>query len=247
LIDESNEDVWAKFITAKAQSALNKYGVTAKQGEEAAISKLRPQLISLLAFEGKDKNIINLAKEESAQYIKDSATVDPYTAGTYLEIAAFYGDEKQLTHFIKAFETTQDPQARTNLLMALSYFGNKHLQLKIFDYMMTDKITASDMRYIMVGQAYKKARKARFQSWIFINYEALSKKLPPFTLPQLPFYTGAGCDAKDLQATQKFFNAKLETTPAFGRTLSKIAESVNDCIRLKAREVESVNQYLKQF
>lgn len=89
-IDESNEDVWAKFITAKAQSALNKYGVTAKQGEEAAISKLRPQLISLLAF---------------------------------------YGDEKQLTHFTQAFETTPDPQARTNLLMALSYFGNKHLQL----------------------------------------------------------------------------------------------------------------------
>jgi len=246
-IDDSNEDIWAKFITKKAQNALNKYGVTAKKGEEAAISKLRPQLISLLAFEGKNKNIINLAKEESAKYIKDSTKVDPYTAGTYLEIAAFYGDEKQLTNFTKAFETTQDPQARTNLLMALSYFGNKHLQLKTLDYMMTDKITASDMRYIMSGHTYKKARKARFQNWVYTNYDALSQKLPPFSLPHLPSYTGAGCDAKDLKDTQNFFTPKLEATPAFGRTLSKIEESVNDCIRLKNREIASVNQYLKQL
>ena len=131
--------------------------------------------------------------------------------------------------------------------MALSYFGNKHLQLKVLDYMMTDKITASDMRYIMSGHTYKKARKARFQNWVYTNYDALSKKLPPFSLPHLPSYTGAGCDAKDLKATQAFFTPKLEATPAFGRTLSKVEESVNDCIRLKNREIASVNQYLKQL
>ncbi len=246
-IDESNETQWAKFIVAKAQTAIDKYGLVANKGEDPAISKLRPQLIKLLAFEGKNQEIIKQSQQQTKIYLANSHQVDPYLASTYLKVAAYYGDKKQLQELKSAFETTLDPQARTNLLMALSYFNDKTLQLDTLAYMLTDKITASDMRYIMSGHTFKHARKSRFQNWVYQNYPALSKKLPPFALPHLPSYTGAGCNLNDLTQTKSFFTKQLEQTPAFGRTLNKLEESVNDCIRLKQREFASVNNYLNQL
>jgi alanyl aminopeptidase len=99
-IDESNEDGWARFMTSKARSAIDKYGVTAKEGESVAVSKLRPDLISLLAFEGKDKMVIAEAKKASVDYLNGNKTFDAYLIGTQLKIAVFYGDNQLIQQFI---------------------------------------------------------------------------------------------------------------------------------------------------
>ena len=38
---------------------------------------------------------------------------------------------------------------------------------------------------------------------------------------------------------------KIEETPGYARTLSKLEESTHDCIALKERELASVNDFLK--
>ncbi|MDP5213333.1 M1 family metallopeptidase [Pseudoalteromonas tunicata] len=244
-IDESNEALWQKYISAKAQSAITKYGLVAVKNEDPSISKLRPQLVSLLAFEAKDPAIIATAKQQAQRYLADSTQVDPYLAGTYLKIAAFNGDAALLKAYQTAFETTQDPEKRTNLLVNLSYFKSAALQTEALNYTLGDKVTASDMRYVMGGNLYKKERKALFQQWVMDNYALVSKKLPPFVLPSLPNYLGGGCSQADLDKTTAFFAPKVEEVAGFSRSLSKLNESVTDCINLRTREVASVNSYLK--
>lgn len=63
-------------------------------------------------------------------------------------------------------------------------------------------------------------------------------------MPNLPYFTTASCDAESLATTQTFFDAKLDDVPGYARTLSKLAESTNDCIALKNRELKSVNSFL---
>ena len=61
----------------------------------------------------------------------------------------------------------------------------------------------------------------------------------------LPYFTTANCDANSFATTQSFFNTKLAEIPGYARILSKLEESTNDCIALKNRELESVNNFLK--
>jgi alanyl aminopeptidase len=246
-IDDSNQEQWAKFIAKRANSAIKKYGVEAKPAENAAISKLRPTLINLLAFEAKDKAIIATATKEAKSYIAGNNNVDPYLIGNYLTIAVYYGDAKLLAQVKAEFETTKDPQKRTRLMSALGYAPTDKLQTEVLAYTLTDKINAPDLRYVLSGQTYTDERAQRFRDWVYVNYEQIKEKLPPFAVASIPYYTGGGCDISALETTEQFFKPKLEQTPEYARTLAKLDESVRNCVSLKKREQASVEDYLNLY
>lgn len=245
-IDQSNEAQWANFISTKARKALDKYGSTAKEGENIAVSQLRPSLISILAFEGKDKRVIEEAKNASLLYLEGKAEVDAYTIGSQLQIAVYYGDQALIETFKDVFETTKNPQKRTKIMYALGYVADPKQQVAMLDYSLTEKLNSPDLKYIMSGQSYTEARKALFREWLYKNYPEVKAKLPPFSVAKLPNYTGSGCDLASLETTNKFFEPKLESSPEFKRTLAKLNEQVGNCIKLKNREQASVDQYLQK-
>ena len=222
------------------------YGLTAKTGEDAAVSQLRAQVIARLGFDGQDQKVIDTAKAQAALYLNNPENVDPYLASTYLNLAAYHGDAKLLKKYKQTFKTTKDPQVRTKMLAAMGYFGKPELQKAVLEYSLTDNVTASDMRTLLGGLGYGKEREALFIEWIYNNYDAITKNLPPFFVPNLPFFTTASCDAKSLEKTKTFFNDKITEVPGYARSLSKLEESINDCIALKNRELNSVNSFLKR-
>ncbi|BAJ02104.1 M1 family metallopeptidase [Shewanella violacea] len=246
-IDASNEAQWAKFISAKARVAIDKYGLVAAPGESIEISKLRPSLIAILAFEGKDKAVISEAKSASLAYLAGDKSIDAYLIGTQLKIAVYFGDNSLIQKLKKEFEVTKNPQKRTNLMYALGYAADPKQQKAMLDYSLTDKLNSPDLKYIMSGQTYTHARKSIFRDWVYSNYEAVKAKLPPFAVAMLPNYTGTGCDLKALDRTNIFFESKLESSPEFTRTLAKLNEKVNICVKLKTREQASVNTYLQKL
>ncbi|PMG27581.1 aminopeptidase [Shewanella sp. 10N.286.52.C2] len=246
-IDDTNQELWAKFIASRAQSAIEKYGVTAKVDEKSSISKLRPTLINLLAFEAKDKATIATAKKQADLYLNGNNDVDQYLIGTYLNIAVYFGDSKVLAKVKAEFEVTKDPQKRTRLMYALGYAPTEKLQNSVLAYSLTDKVNAPDLRYIFAGQAYTDERKQRFRDWIYANFSAIKAKLPPFAVAMIPSFTGSGCDLAALDTTNTFFKPKVAQTPEFGRTLAKLDESVKNCVSLKQRELASVEKYLNQL
>ena len=243
--DDSNKDLWPEFIRGAVTPAAKKYGLEAKAGEDGAVAQLRAAVVSLLGFDGEDQNVIKKAKEQTQAYLNDPQKVDPYLAGTYLTLAAFHGDKALLDQFMTTFKTTKDPQVRTNMLAAMGFFGKPELQKAVLAYSLTDEVTASDMRTILSGQSYTDERQALFIDWVYSNYDKVTASLPPFFIPNLPYFTTASCNAESLAKTKTFFNEKVADVAGYARTLSKLEESTNDCIALKTRELESVNSFLK--
>ena len=243
--DESNEALWPEFIRSAVMPAAKKYSLEAQAGEDGAVSQLRAGVVSLLGFDGEDQRVISKAKEQTQVYLNDPQKVDPYLAATYLKLAAYNGDKALLDQFMATFKTTKDPQVRTNMLAAMGFMGKAQLQKQVLAYTLTDEVTASDMRTILAGQSYSEPRQALFIEWIYNNYDKVTQSLPPFFVPNLPYFTTARCDEQSLATTQAFFKDKIEETPGYARTLSKLEESTHDCIALKERELASVNDFLK--
>ncbi len=246
-ITPEHRPLWEKFILAKVSDAITRFGMTPKADEDPEISRLRPRLLSLLAIDGKDQTVIKTALAGAESYLKDISSVNPYLVNTYLNIAALNAEPALIEKMKQVFETTKDPEQRTTLLSALSLVGDLKQHRAMFDYFMSDKLTPSDMRYVLGGMMYQDDRKAQMRDLMFSNFAKISEKVPPFVAPQLPMYMGTGCNLDELAQTQNFFKDKIEAQPAYERALSKVSESVTDCISLRTREQASVINYLKSL
>ncbi len=246
-IDSHNSEQWQKFIVHSATPAANRFGLTPKKDEAAHVTSLRPQLLSLLAKEGKDADLINTAQKNAKQYLKSPESVEPSLAEVYLRIAAHYGNQQFLEETRKTLSNTSDPQRRTKLLNTLGSFDEAKVQQAAMDLILDENITASDVRYLLVLNAQGKSRRQRLQQWVFNNYDALRAKVPPFVVPSVPLYLGGACDTAQLTQLQEFFGKESNRSDGLDRSVAKVTEQINDCINLRQREQKSVDSYLKSL
>ncbi len=246
-VNATNEAAWGRYVQKQSQAALQRFGVVSQANDPVGVDGIRRNLLNLLAFEIKDAKQIADSKKMAAEFLQDASKADPRLIDSHMAIAAFYGDEALFKQMKSVFESTKTPQVRTTLLGALSYFGDAALQHAVLDYLLTDAITASDMRYAFYGHMFKDERYARMRAWVYKNYDALIKKTPPFVVPSVPTFVGSGCDMSVYSEAEKFFADKIQANPGYVRTLAKLKESVSSCAALRERESAGVNQYLQQF
>ncbi|WP_440056626.1 M1 family metallopeptidase (plasmid) [Pseudoalteromonas sp. T1lg65] len=244
--DDSNKALWKKLFTTYVEPAYKQYGLTAKAGEPAAISELRTTLLWVLAIETDNAEIIKHASEQAKIYLKEPSKVDPFLASMFVSIAAYYGDADLLAKYQSTFEATKNPAQRTALLSAMGLFGGD-LQKQVADYLLSDKITASDTRYIVGGFGQDEERRALFRKWLLENMDAVLTKLPPFLQPMLPGLYFTQCEKAELNTMKSIFAEKAKEVDGMSVTIDKVEESVTTCLNLKNRELASVNEFLKQL
>ncbi len=246
-IRQQNQKQWQNFIIKTVTPAADRFGLTPKQNEAAHVTSLRPDILNLLGKDGQDKAIIKTALAQTEVYFKTPEKVPASLVEAYLSIAAHYGDEDLLNQVKTALSKSSDPQRKTKLLNTLGRFGQASVQRKAMDIILDDSITASDVRYLLSLNGVGHKRRSELQKWILSNYEALSEKAPPFIVPSIPLFLSSACEKEQLAALNSFFSKSGNKVEGTERSLAKVSESVNDCISLRQRELNSVNNYLMTF
>jgi len=246
-VSESNETAWRRFIHAQMRAPLQRFGLVSQPNDPVGVDGVRRNLLTAMAFEINDAAVIAQSKIIAQQFLVDASKVDSRLIDSHLAIAAFYGDDALFNAMRTVFESTKTPQVRSSLLTAFSMFGDAGLQQKALDYLLSDAVTASDMRYVFYGHMFKAVRFARMRAWVYQHYDALIKKMPPFVVPSLPGFVASECESPIYNEAEKFFSDKLPAVPGYARTLAKAKEAVTQCSTLRARETDSVNTYLRQF
>lgn len=246
-IDSSNEVAWAKYTQQLSKNAFNRYGLSSKPDDAVGVDRLRNSLLELMALEAKDAVVIDECRKQTELYLVDDSKVDSTLADSYLGIAAYFGDKVLYDKMLKVFESTNNPQVRSSLLVALNSFNDADLQRSALDYLLTDKITASDLRYIFYYHMSREDRAGRMHAWLFQHFAEVVKKTPPFAVPAIPEFMVSTCSVDSLNTAEKFIEPHLKETPDYARTLTKLSESVHKCVSLRDRESASFNHYLQGF
>ncbi len=247
LVSPSISADWSRFVAASAQPALKRYGLRSRKDDAAGMNGLRSTLIRLAGLDGRDQEVIAQCLRQARRFLEDPDRADNGLIDAQLAVAAFHGDQALYDQMVTVFESTTRPAVRSSVLQALAMFGDAKLQGAALDYLLTDRITASDVRYVLQGQLYTETRAARTRAWIYRNYDELLKKLPPFMVPIMPQVLGGGCDKGVLDAAYDYFLPRLEDTPAYSRALEKTAAAVRQCADLRARESQALARYLKEL
>ena len=245
-IDEKLESTFAAYVRQVLSPALARFGLEQQDGEDAAISLLRPQLLYWLGRHGQDPAVIAQATELAHAHMADPTAIDPSLAEIVLKVAAHAGDEALFDAYAHHYETAQIPIVRKHYLSAIGAFGDPSLQDKALRYAIEGPLRANEYWDIPDGGISQtpEGRKRVF-AWFSDNYQYLVEHMPPPWLSYLPYFADS-CEPHNFSAAETFFADPAHQVDGTLSTLRKVEESVMDCAGLQGREWASVTAYLQR-
>ena len=236
----TNRPMFAAYLRRTLGPALDRIGMTPKEGESQNITSLRPQLLSLLGVYGQDPRVLQYAREALPKYLADPSAVHPTLAGLVLAANARTGDEKLFDEYRRRFETASLPAERARYLGALGSFTDPALKMKARAYSLTAAVRPTEMFALFGGGETPEEREEGFE-WILAHYDEIMKKLPPAYASGMTAIAG-GCEPARVARAREFF--KQRNIPGIERRLAQVEEQVNECAALRQREMAAVSGFL---
>ena len=218
--------------------------MTAKTGEDEALSIVRPRLINWLGDEGRDPAIRSFAAEKARSYLNDPATLDPVLVPPVLELAAQDGDRALFDAYRTHVETATAPNTRTQFLYALGAFRNQELRRAALDYVLSGPIRPHEIFTATRALGEDETSREEAYRWMTQNYDAITGRLPQEFAAFMPFYA-AGCSEERLKQARAFFADPKHQAPGQELQLAEVADQVEDCVGLREREGDAMVSYLE--
>ena len=236
-----NRPRFAAWLRRVLGPALTRIGLTPKPDEPQTVTILRPSLIAMLAEYGGDETVWHFVRGQLAQYLSDPGAVHPSLANRIVSLGAVNGDEKLWEEYRKRYENAKSPAERSRFLSGLREFSSPELRRKTREYALSDAVRPTDMFTLVADTDTEEDRDGLYE-WVTANYDVIARRFPPSFTSALTFVAG-GCEPARVARAREFFaSRKAEGTE---RQLARVAEQVEECAALRAREMAAVTRYLE--
>jgi alanyl aminopeptidase len=241
------KSVFATYVNHLLMPSLERLGIEAKEGENEEEALLRPSIIGWLADEGENEEVRSYLKTQAKKYLEDPSSIDPSLAGVSIYNYAKDGDGTLFEEFKSRFENAKIPAVRSRFLWALGQFRDSALIDQALDYTLKGQLYPQEIFSIPFGISGISEKHDHFVfDWFIDNYDVLLSKIPKAYASRMVFIAG-GCSKEKLKIAREFFTDEARLAEGTHEQLARVAAQVNDCVNLRAREGESVAEYLRNF
>ncbi len=237
-LDESTQAGYAAYIRSAFGPALDRVGLTPREGEPASVTSLRPSLLVALGDQGEDERVRRFATEGARSLLRGEATVPPSLMGTVLRLHALDGDAALFAEYKKRFETAKTPAERGRYLVGSGGFRDPAVRAQVLAWALT--LRPNEMAALTF--AFRGSRSGRDQVFEFVraNFAAILEKAPPLFHASIA-NVAAGCERDRVEQARRLF-ADVEGA---GQELAKVSEQVEECVALRSRESAAIGAYLR--
>ena len=239
---EERDAEFAPFVRRTLAPTLAELGMSRRPGEPLGVTMLRPDLLEALGDAGRDDTVLDEMERLARAYLADPASVDPELAGTAVKLSAIRGDPALFDLYRSRFESSKVPAERARLLRALAAFRDPALIDRTLDYAMTGPLRPQEIMSIPRALGENPAARAKTYAWMTQHYDQIAAKIPPDRMVFMPYFAD-GCSEERWKSAQTFFAEPSHAPQGTATELAKVGESVGDCVRLAAREGDSVRSY----
>jgi hypothetical protein len=130
------------------------------------------------------------------------------------------------------------------VVSALGYFRDPQLVDAALAYALSDSLRLQEMFDVPRGVASWVGTEDRPYRFMEENFEAIKARVPEAVLSFMPQFA-SGCSEARLEKARVFFAQPAHQAPGTEAQLTKVAEAVQDCVRLRAREGAAVDRSLR--
>ena len=244
--DELKSD-FAVYVNHLLMPSLVRLGMEAQDGEKEEVSLLRPRLIAWLADEGENEEVRGYLKTLAKKYLEDASSIDPSLISVSLNNYATEGDSILFEDFKSRFLAAKVPAVRSRFLEALGLFRDSALINQALDYTLNGQLYPQEIFTIPTYVSSQSEYLDQFVfEWFLENYDVVVSKIPEALAYDMVSFAG-GCSEDKFKMGKEFFTDEERIVEGTHQQLARVEAQVNDCVNLRAREGESVAEYLKKF
>lgn len=245
-VTEDLTEEFSGYLKRTLSPAIERFGLDAKPTEDEAVAGFRPRLLYWLGVIAEEQQVVSWASKTVARYAEDPSSVDPSLAEVAVLIKAKHGDEVLFDQFVAAFETTDNPTARSIYLNALGGFEAPAIRTKALAYALAGPLRSNEIFNIPNQLRKTETGTDLVMDWLLNNYTEVTTRMPPIWLPFMPL-VGSGCDIERVEKAKVFFAQPEIKVDGTDKQMAKVEAGVLDCAALRKREGEKVRAYLKEL
>ena len=239
------ETPFSTYVRHVLGPAAQRFGWDRKNGEEEAVSILRPTLMDWMADEGRDDAALTRAEQLAQSFRADRGSIDPSLVNVALRLSAIRGKADLYDEYQKRFEQATAPTDRDPLLDAMGSFRDPALRDRALAYSLGPTVRPHEVFQVAQAALSRLENRDAVAAWARANHKAILAKIPPVYAPFL-VYLGISCEQPKLDQTKAFYSAPENSAPGMDVELAKVMETGGDCVKLRAREGPAVAKYLTQ-
>ncbi|HEU0033437.1 MAG TPA: M1 family metallopeptidase [Kofleriaceae bacterium] len=221
-------------------------GWQAKKGEDDNTKQMRPDLLSLVAENGRDKELIKQATALAWKWLDDHKAVDPELVGLVLSIAAHDGDQKLFDRLYADAKKATDRADRGRLLRALGSFADPKLSARAMQLSLSDDFELRESMGLLQGGFAERATREAAYKFVKDNYDAIEKKLPEPFRPYMAFTFVSLCDDSRKPEIEAFFKPRIDKLDGGPRIMAQALESLSLCSAARKAQTPGVVAFLKR-
>jgi alanyl aminopeptidase len=236
---------FAAYVRRALGERARTLGMLPEPSDDSDTELLRAQVIPAVADLGRDTAFRVQAQELTRHFLTDARSVAPAAAQIAVPIAALDGDAALHDGLVAALKRAENPHQRAVVLSGLGNFRDPTLFEQSLQLYLSDTLRAGDFWSVIGHAADTQAQEVVAFDWLSRNFDALAPKLGDDAVSYLPFVGAGFCDSAGRGRVQQFFSVPAHQRPGSARTLAQTLESIDQCMRLRARATNSVGAFLR--
>ena len=241
LVGEREADAFAAFVRQTFGPRARALGSAPQRSDSDDDRLLRRALLRFTA--PYDPPLAAKARRLVRAWLRDRRAVDPGVVDTVLLVAARTGDGRLFDAMEQEALATENALDRRNLMVALMSFADPALAKRGLGLLLDPRV---DIREATTAwrTAVDLAPRRVSHEFIVAHVDALAARVDPDAPGRWPGYAARLCKEDDHRDVERFWRPRLAHYPGAARNLTAALESIDACVRLRAREQRALDRYL---
>ncbi|MDX2013759.1 MAG: M1 family metallopeptidase [Myxococcaceae bacterium] len=234
------------FVRRLFSKKLDALGWAPKPGEDEDTRLLRPALLSMLGYQGKDPKVLAAARQLAERWLTDRKAIHPDVVDVVLGLAGDSGDSALHGRLLEAAKLEKDRADRGRLLGALSESGDRAIVQTHLPLVLTDTFDTREAMRLLWGAAQDFRTRPLALDFVKTNWNAIVERLPKDGGAGLVWLAGGLCEASERDAARAFFDGRSTKYLGGPRSFALAMEGIELCIAWRARHRPSLVAFFEK-
>ncbi len=234
---------FARYVSTLLQPAMARIGTSPIPDESPSQASLRRRIIAWLADTANDEVIIAATDKLVADFLTDKIAASGLV-DVALQSVAGRGNQEFFEQMQRRLEASVTPGERRRYLNTIGAFRKAEIVRQALKYTLAGDLKANDIRAVVGGLVNGQENMSIIINWMIENDEQLRERLPQGAMARMPDLL-TRCSPDDLIKVVGFYGAPERAVPGIDNELRDAEAAVEDCWRLRQREMAAISDYLE--
>lgn len=236
------------FLRAELRPVLNRLGWTPRKGERPRASRLRAEVVELLALEAADPEVLSHAAALGRAWLGTEGRVHPEAVppdlrDTAARAAARAGDGATFDAFWIRLQSADDAATRETLTGALASFLQPELVTRARSLLLGSELRSAERQRILQVAAKTPELRADLTRWMIEHQQALAARFAEVGQQELP-KSLVGCSPEEARAIGDGFAPLVRSVPSMQFQLRKAEERARVCGAVREVQAPALEGFL---